>query len=99
MTYLIEYLKQQIIESEVSTMYDLNQNHISFRKIIQSVDNGFNFDTYNFENLEYNNINDIDNREYKSNVYDIENGDNFEDYAKEFYDYYKECFEDLYEDN
>lgn len=80
-------------------MYDLNQNHISFRKIIQSVDNGFNFDTYNFENLEYNNINDIDNREYKSNVYDIENGDNFEDYAKEFYDYYKECFEDLYEDN
>lgn len=42
----------------------------------------------------------IDNeREYKSNVYDIENGDNFEDYAKEFYDYYKECFEDLYEDN
>lgn len=98
MTYLIEYLKQQIIESEVSTMYDLNQNHISFRKIIQSVNNGFNFDTYNFENLEYNNINDIDNREYKSNVYDIENGDNFEDYAKEFYDYYKECFEDLYED-
>ena len=79
-------------------MYDLNQNHISFRKIIQAVDNGFNFDTYNFENLEYNNINDIDDREYKSNVYDIENGDNFEDYAKEFYDYYKECFEDLYED-
>lgn len=98
MTYLIEYLKQQIIESEVSTMYDLNQNHISLRKIIQSVNNGFNFDTYNFDNLEYNNINDIDNREYKSNVYDIENGDNFEDYAKEFYDYYKECFEDLYED-
>lgn len=79
-------------------MYDLNQNHISFRKIIQSVDNGFNFDTYNFENLEYNNINDIDSREYKSNVYDIENGDNFEDYAKEFYAYYKECFEDLYDD-
>lgn len=80
-------------------MYDLNQNHISLRKIIQSVNNGFNFDTYNFENLEYNNINNIDNREYKSNVYDIENGDNFKDYAKEFYDYYKECFEDLYEDN
>ena len=80
-------------------MYDLNQNHISFRKIIQSFDNGYNFDTYNFENLEYNNINDIDNREYQSNVYDIVNGDNFEDYAKEFYDYYKECFEDLYEDN
>lgn len=79
-------------------MYDLNQNHISFRKIIQSVNNGFNFDTYNFENLEYNNINDIDSREYKSNVYDIENGDNFEDYAKEYYDYYKECFEDLFED-
>lgn len=80
-------------------MYDLNQNHISFREIIQQVDDVFNFDTYNFENLEYNNINDIDNRKYKSNVYDIENGDNFEDYAKEFYDYYKECFEDLYEDN
>lgn len=80
-------------------MYDLNQNHISFWKIIQSFDNGYNFDTYNFENLEYNNINDIDEREYKSNVYDIENGDNFEDYAKEFYDYYKECFEDLYEDD
>lgn len=79
-------------------MYDLNQNHISFREIIQQVDDVFNFDTYNFENLEYNNINDIDNRKYKSNVYDIENGDNFEDYAKEFYDYYKECFEDLYED-
>lgn len=83
----------------MSAMYDLNQNHISFRKIIQSFDNGYNFDTYNFENLEYNNINDIDNREYQSNVYDIENGDNFEDYAKEFYGYYKECFEDLYEDN
>lgn len=80
-------------------MYDLNQNHISFREIIQQVDDVFNFDTYNFENLEYNNINDIDNRKYKSNVYDIENGDNFEDYAKEFYDYYKECFEDLYEDD
>ena len=41
----------------------------------------------------------LDEREYKSNVYDIVNGDNYEDYAKEFYDYYKECFEDLYEDN
>lgn len=40
-----------------------------------------------------------DNREYKSNVFDIVNGDTYEDYTKEFYNYYKECFEDLYEDN
>lgn len=40
-----------------------------------------------------------DDRQYKSNIFDIKNGDTYEDYAEEFYDYYKECFEDLYEDN
>lgn len=76
-------------------MYNLQKQHIFFRRAMQSVD----YNIYNkFKDLEYNNINDIDDRQYKSNVYDIENGDNFEDYTKEFYDYYKECFEDLYED-
>lgn len=63
----------------------------------------------NIEDIEqdFDDINDnhgydsLDNGKHTSNG-DIENGDIIEyyraEYRKEFYDYYKECFEDLYED-
>ena len=78
-------------------MHSFKQHKVYLKKLLSLTNNDSYIDKI-FKDLQYNNINDVDDREYKSNVYDIENGDNFEDYAKEFYDYYKECFEDLYED-
>lgn len=39
-----------------------------------------------------------DNRYYKSNVYNIYGGDTFFKYAKEFFQYIQDSFEDMYEE-
>lgn len=39
-----------------------------------------------------------DDRCYRSNVRSVYSGDTYDRYAKEFYRYYKECFDDMYEE-